>query len=122
MDFWENFWDLLWFTFWFYLVIAFVGVLFWIVGDLFRDKMLNGWFKALWIIGLVFLPIVGSLAYLIARGAGMAERNQRYTQAHHVHPAAGESPGDAITKARALLDAGSITSEEYELIKEGALT
>lgn len=127
MDFWENFWGLLWFTLWFYLVIVFVGVLFWIVGDLFRDKTLSGWFKALWVIGLVFLPIVGSLAYLIARGDGMAERNQKHVDNPHdarvtdVRSAAGVSPGDELTKARALFDAGNITAEEYELIKRRAL-
>lgn len=125
MDFWENFWGLLWFTCWFYVVISLVGVLFWVFGDLFRDKTLNGWFKALWVIGLLFLPGISLVVYLVARGNGMAERNEKYVNAR---PGAQAAPSrsldgvsDEIAKARALLEAGSITAEEYEHLKERAL-
>ena len=49
-------------------------VLFQIIGDLFRDKDLSGWWKALWIIFLIIFPFLAALIYLIARGRGMAER------------------------------------------------
>jgi hypothetical protein len=125
MDFWENFWGLLWFTCWFYVVISLVGVLFWVFGDLFRDKTLNGWFKALWVIGLLFLPGISLVVYLVARGSGMAERNEKHVNTRHGAQAApSRSPGgvsDEIAKAQALLEAGSITAEEYEHLKERAL-
>lgn len=128
MEFWENIWVLLWFTFWFCLIVSFVAVLFWVVGDLFRDRTLNGWLKALWVVGFIFLPFLGLLIYLIARGSGMAERNERYVnisqdaQASHIRSITGVSVSDEITQARALFDAGSITAEEYARIKEQALT
>ena len=49
-------------------------ILFQIIGDLFRDKELSGWLKALWIVALIVVPFLTALIYLIARGRGMAER------------------------------------------------
>ena len=49
---------------------AYIFMLVWIVIDLFRDQKLNGWFKALWIVFLVFVPFITALVYLIARGSG----------------------------------------------------
>jgi len=45
-----------------------------IIGDLFRDHQLSGWWKAVWILFLIFIPFVTALVYLIARGKGMADR------------------------------------------------
>ena len=70
MDFWDFFWLLVW-SFFF---IAYLIVLFQIVADLFRDRELSGWWKALWIVFLILLPVLTSLVYLVARGRGMAER------------------------------------------------
>src|SRR5258705_11244663 len=69
-----SFWDFLWFFFWTYIFISFIIILFQMFADLFRDRSLNGWAKALWIIFLVFVPFLGALIYLVVRGRGMAER------------------------------------------------
>ncbi len=127
MDIWTNFWDFFWFLFCFYALIAFLGALFSVYADLFRDKALGGWFKALWVVFLVFFPIISVLVYLIVRGSGMAARNQKQAeirqdaQAAYVRSLARSSISDEIATARTLLDAGSITSQEYELIKARAL-
>ncbi|GAA1496410.1 SHOCT domain-containing protein [Paeniglutamicibacter kerguelensis] len=128
MDFWTGFWDFFWFLFWIYAFMAVLLMLFSVVSDLFRDKALNGWLKAVWLVCLVFVPLISILVYLIARGDGMAARNQRQyiarqeAQSEYIRSAAGgASPSDEITKARALLDSGTITTEEYTLLKERAL-
>ena len=54
---------------------AFLYALFMVIGDLFRDHELSGWWKAVWIVFLVFVPFLSVLAYMIARGKGMAERS-----------------------------------------------
>ena len=75
MSFWENFWDIFW---WFFTACVFFAYLFGvfaIIGDLFRDHGLSGWWKAVWIFFLCFLPFVTLLVYLAARGDGMAERS-----------------------------------------------
>lgn len=66
-------------------------ILFHILGDLFRDKELSGWWKALWVIALIIFPFLTALIYLIARGRGMAERQagemQRAQAARLIHSA-----------------------------------
>ena len=129
MTFWENFWDLIWWFLWAFVFIAYLFALFAIIGDLFRDHKLSGWWKAVWIIFLIFLPFLTALVYLIARGNGMAERSQkeaRQVQAatdQYIRQTAGAaSPSDEIAKAKALLDSGTITQQEYEAIKAKALS
>ncbi|WP_169582570.1 MULTISPECIES: SHOCT domain-containing protein [Microbacterium] len=118
MDF---FWWLLW-GFWF---VAYIYVVIVIITDLFRDEKLNGWLKALWIIALVFVPFLTALVYVIARGSGMAERARaRYVSAPEVDdykPSASANPADDIAKAKALLDAGTISQGEFEALKSKAL-
>ncbi|PJJ65033.1 SHOCT domain-containing protein [Compostimonas suwonensis] len=122
-----GFWDFIWFIIVSFLFIAYLMVLFSIIGDLFRDHKLNGWWKALWIIFLIFVPLLTALVYLIARGRGMAERQQaavseakRDTDAY-IKTVAGSSPADEIAKAKALLDSGAITQAEYDHLKSVAL-
>jgi len=128
MNFWNNFWDLIWWFFWAFAFIAYLFALFAIIGDLFRDHKLNGWWKAVWIIFLIFVPFLTALIYLIARGRGMAERSARDAQAAqdaadaYIRQTAGAaSASDEIAKAKALLDAGTITQAEYDALKAKAL-
>jgi hypothetical protein len=122
-----GFWDFIWLFFWSFAFIAYLFALFAIIGDLFRDHKLNGWWKAVWIIFLLFVPFLTALVYLIARGAGMAERSQKEARQaqsaadDYIKSVAGSSPSDEIAKAKGLLDAGTITQDEYNLIKAKAL-
>lgn len=122
-----DFWDFFWLLVWSFFFIAYLMVLFQIIADLFRDKELSGWWKAVWIIFLIFLPVLTSLVYLIARGRGMAER-QLATVAQakqdtdtYIRQVAGTSPTDQIASAKALLDSGAITPEEFAHLKAKAL-
>lgn len=125
--FWGSFADIIW---WFLSIIVFVAylfVLFSIIMDVFRDHKLNGWFKAIWLIFLIFLPFVTAIVYLIARGRGMSRRSiesaqelQKAQQAY-IQSVAGSSPADEIAKAKALHDAGSISQAEYDTLKAKAL-
>lgn len=127
MEILSTIWDFFWVLIWIYAVIAFLTLLFSVVADLFRDETLSGWLKAAWLVFLVFVPFISILVYLIARGDGMADRGQRLAterreaQAEYIRSAAGVSISDEISKARALLDAGTISAEEYELIKQRTL-
>ena len=125
----DSFWDLFWWFFWVYVFIAYLMVLFSIVVDIFRDHSMNGWLKAVWIIFLVFVPFLTALVYLIARGKGMAERSGREVQQvrteqdAYIRNVAGasSSSSDEIAKAKALLDAGTISQGEFDTIKAKAL-
>ena len=125
----NSFWDLFWWFFWVYVFIAYLMVLFSIIADIFRDHSLNGWLKAVWVIFLVFFPFLGALVYLIARGRGMAERSGREVQQARTEQdayirnvaGASSSSSDEIAKAKALLDAGTISQSEFDTIKAKAL-
>ncbi|MEY9950941.1 SHOCT domain-containing protein [Leifsonia sp. EB34] len=127
MDFWNNFWNIIWLFFWSFAFIAYLFALFAIISDLFRDHKLNGWWKAVWILFLIFVPFLTALVYLIARGPGMAERSQKEARQvqqstdAYIREVASSSPSDEIAKAKALLDAGTITPEEFAHLKSVAL-
>jgi hypothetical protein len=124
----DSFWDFFWFIISFFLLMAYLMVLFQIITDLFRDRDTNGWVKAVWIFFLIFLPILTSLVYLIARGRQMTERNisavqaaQKDQEAYIRQVSASAAPADQIAQAKGLLDSGAISAEEYEQLKAKAL-
>jgi predicted PurR-regulated permease PerM len=127
--FWGSFWDIIWWFFTIFIFFAYLMVLFSIITDLFRDHKLSGWWKAVWIVFLLFFPIVTALVYLIARGRGMGQRSQAQAkqlqdaQAEYIKSVTGQasSPAEEIAKAKSLLDAGTITAAEYEALKAKAL-
>jgi Phospholipase_D-nuclease N-terminal/Short C-terminal domain len=123
-----SFWEFMWLIFVSFCFVAYLSVLFHIIVDLFRDPGTSGWVKAIWVVTLIFVPVVTSLVYLIARGKGMAERQtqrvemMRTQQEAYIRETAGHAtPADQITQARALLDQGAITPTEYERLKAQAL-
>src|SRR5215510_8057925 len=71
----------------FFLVI-WIWILITVLIDLFRDHELSGWWKAVWVFFLVFLPFITVLIYLIARGGGM--RNRAIAEQKHMQQASEE--------------------------------
>lgn len=124
----SDFWGFLWSAFVIFAFIAYLMVLFSIIGDLFRDRALNGWYKAIWIIFLVALPFLTALVYLIARGRGMAHRQAEQASAAkaateaYIKEAAGTGPASEIAQAKALLEAGTISEAEFDKLKKKALS
>jgi hypothetical protein len=124
----QNFWDIIWIVIWSFVFVAYLMVFFRILVDLFGDHELSGWFKAIWIIALIFVPFLTALIYLIARGRGMAERQmaaarqaQGQTDAYIQQVAGGKSPAENIADAKALLDSGAITQADFDKLKAKAL-
>jgi predicted ferric reductase len=127
MDFGDFFWLLIW-SFFF---VMYLMILFHIIGDLFRDDELSGWWKALWVVALIIFPFLTALIYLIARGKGMAERQsvdmQRARAANEAYirqvagNGSGSTPTDQIARAKNLLDSGAITPAEFDRLKAAAL-
>jgi predicted ferric reductase len=124
----NSFWDWFWLLVWTFFFVCYLMVLFQIIADLFRDRDLSGWWKAVWIIFLIIFPFLTAVIYLIARGQGMAERHAgevRRSQAaadQYIQSVAGRSnPAEEIASAKNLLDSGAITPEEFEKLKAKAL-
>jgi ABC-type multidrug transport system fused ATPase/permease subunit len=123
----SNFWDLIWLIVSSFIFISYLIILFQIVVDLFRDPDLGGGSRAIWIIGLIFLPFFTAIVYVLSRGKSMAERQRSTVQKarseteSYIREVAGKSPAEQISAAKALLDAGTITQEEYAKLKAKAL-
>ena len=119
---------LLW-SFWFFIWIAALMVWFRCLFDLFRDKSLSGWAKAGWSVLLIFVPWVGALIYLIARGRSMTERQMaevaemKAAQDQYIQEVAGTkaNPAAQIADAKSLLDSGAISQTEFDALKAKAL-
>ena len=126
MSFLSNLWDFLWMFLTIFVFIAYLMALFSIITDLFRDRALNGWAKAIWFIFLIFLPFLTALVYLIARGRGMGERQAaqvrevKQAQDDYIRQVAG-GPAAEIAEAKRLLDSGAITQAEFDSLKAKAL-
>jgi hypothetical protein len=111
--FWTIFIIFLW-VIWFWILIT-------IIIDLFRSHDLSGWAKALWFIFILFLPMIGVLVYLIARGGKMHEHAVRQAQQQeaefrsYVQQSAGsQTPADQLAQLADLRDRGVITDAEFD--------
>lgn len=126
LSFWSSIWDVIWWFLTIFVFVAYLMALFSIIGDLFRDRKLNGFAKAIWLLFLVFLPFLTALVYLIVRGKGMAERSVQQSQAarevtdEYIRSVAGGGAAE-IERAKSLLDSGAITAQEYQVLKQDAL-
>ena len=70
--FWTIFLVFLWVIWFWVLITVFI--------DIFRSHDLSGWGKALWFLFVLFIPLIGVLVYLIARGGSMQERAAQQAQ------------------------------------------
>ena len=119
--FWTIFEIFLWII-WFWILIT-------IFIDIFRSHDLNGWEKALWFLFVLFIPLIGVLVYLIARGGKMHERAVRDQQQQEQQfrtyvqeTASSATPADQLAKLADLRDRGAITPEEFEREKAKVLS
>ena len=123
----SNFWDLILLMISTFVFVAYLLIMFQIIVDLFRDHELGGGTKVLWILGLIFVPMITAIIYIIARGKGMATRQQASLQKAksdtetYIKGVAGKSPAADIADAKSLLDAGTISADEFAKLKAKAL-
>ena len=123
----SNFWDLIQLLFSTFVLIVYLLILFQIIGDLFRDSELGGGFKVLWMVGLIFIPGLTAIVYIVTRGRGMAERQRASLQRakadtdSYIRQISAKSPAEQIAEAKSLLDAGTINQDEFASLKAKAL-
>jgi hypothetical protein len=110
--FWTIFIIFLW-VIWFWILIT-------VFIDIFRSRDLSGGAKALWFIFVLFIPMIGVVVYLIARGGKMHQRAEREAQQDrefrsYVQETAGSAtPADQLAKLADLRDRGVISAEEFD--------
>ena len=116
----------------FFLWIAWLFLLFRIIIDIFRSQDLGGWGKAGWTILILFVPFLGVLIYVIARGSSMQERDMqqardsrqamdKYITETVKGAAPSTSPVDELTKLADLHKSGAINDDEFAAMKAKVL-
>lgn len=117
-----SFWDVIWAMFAFFFWFMFIWMFITVFADIFRRDDLSGWWKAIWIVFIVILPLIGILVYMIARPK-MTEQDKRMIAEaqEQQRRLAGYSPADEIAKASELREKGQITDAEFEEMKRRAL-
>jgi hypothetical protein len=110
-------WSTVVFFFWIVCIWMFIGIF----ADILRRDM-SGWAKAGWIVLIVFLPFLGILIYLIARPTPAAQYGSLMGEQRVRGAAAGGTAADQIAKAAQLHDEGRITADEFERLKQQALS
>jgi hypothetical protein len=111
------FWSMMIFFFW----VAWIVLLFKVIGDIFRNHSIGGFSKALWLLFVIVVPWLGVLIYLLANGDDMGRRSIAKQQASqdsvdsYIRETAGSGAGSAddLTKLATLRDSGVLTDEEF---------
>lgn len=115
--------DAFWTIFIIFLWVIWIWILVWVFIDIFRSQDLSGWAKALWFLFVLFIPLIGVVVYLIARGGSMNERAAQQARQQdqefrsYVQQAAADSPAntaDQLAKLADLRDRGVISAQEFE--------
>ena len=111
----------------FFAWLAWLWIVVTVLVDLFRRHDIGGWHKAAWVVFVIALPFLGVLIYLIGQHDGMRERSLSEAKAQkqefddYVREAAGGSAAE-IARGKELLDAGTISQQEFDAIKAKALS
>lgn len=107
-----------------FFFVIWIWILITILTDLFRDHELSGWWKAVWVLFLVFIPFLTALVYLIARGSGMRDRTIKAQAEAKQHfddyvrqQAHTGSAADELHKLNELKEKGALSDEEFEKAK-----
>ncbi len=117
---------LFWTMLWFFLFIVWIMAVFSVLIDIFRSHDMGGFAKALWVLFVIILPLLGVLIYLIARGDKMtqhavrdAEKQDQAMRAYIKDAAdtsggGGSSTADQVAQLAQLREQGVITEEQFE--------
>jgi hypothetical protein len=108
---------------WFFLLFIEVWLSISIFIDIFRSHDLKGWQKALWILFVLLIPLLGILVYFIVRGDQMRAHQiqaQQEAQAFREFQGGGSGGSSAVSDLSRLADLkrdGVITEAEFEELK-----
>ena len=118
MTFNDIFASMIVFFFWVMAIWIFIAVF----SDIFRRNDIHGWAKAGWIVLIFMIPFLGALIYIVARPRVTAQDVTYMARAEAASKAAASvSTADELAKLQQLKDAGTITAEEFDVLKQKAL-
>lgn len=110
-----------------FLWVAWLMLLFSIIADIFRSQM-GGFAKAIWLLVVIIVPLLGTLIYVLVNGDDMTNRSlaraqeqDQATQAYIQSAAGAPSTADEIAKLNDLHASGVLSDEEFQQQKAKAL-
>jgi membrane protein implicated in regulation of membrane protease activity len=116
----------------FFAFVIFIYLVFTLATDIFRSDDLSGLAKAAWLLFIVFIPVIGIFAYLIARGRSMRERadevrarrirEQEVAAAHMTAGQQGPTAADQLSRLADLRQRGVLSAEEFDQQKARVLS
>lgn len=116
--------NLLFGVFGLFLTVAFLWIFFTIVADIFRSRDLGGVGKAVWLLVLVLMPLLGALIYVAARGTSMADRYFDLAM-EQVSQLPQPAEPDVVTRLATISEmhkVGALTDDEYQRVKASLLS
>ena len=114
LTFWDIVWSMVVFFFWFMLIWVFIAV----IADIFRRNDISGGTKAIWLLAVIILPLLGCLIYMIMRPKVTAQDVQMAARAEAAQTAVSQvSTADELAKLQQLKDSGAISPAEFDALK-----
>jgi hypothetical protein len=116
--------EFLWSLLVIFFMVTYFMMLFHVIFDVFRRRDASGWKKAAWLVFLFCAPFIGLIAYMVTNPVGMAQRASQGVAgggSPYVADGAEAGPATEIGNAKALLDSGAISEDEYVQIKSRVL-
>jgi len=116
----------------FFAFVIFIFLVFTLATDIFRSDDLSGWAKAAWLVFILFIPFIGMLCYLIARGRSMRERadavrvqrmrEQEIISSHMTAQQQEPTAADQLSRLADLRQRGVLSAEEFDREKARVLS
>ena len=111
--------DLFWTFLMIFLFVVWIWIVISVLIDVFRNDM-SGGFKALWVLGIFLVPLIGVLVYLLVHGSemrmGQAAPQPRAPEDYmdYIHDVAGSSGStDELEKLAQLHTQGVLSDDEF---------
>jgi hypothetical protein len=114
--------DILWTMLIFFLWISWFWLAISVLASILRRSDLGGGAKTLWILFVLFIPLIGVFAYLVSNAGSIEQSSAARAQyAGNARSAVDGGAAAEIDTAKRLLDSGAITSAEFDTLKAKAL-
>lgn len=120
--------DIFWTMFLFFAWTLWIFLVVWILVDIFRSRDLSGWSKAGWTVLVIFVPLLGVLAYEIVHSDHLFSARDRATPDYPRIPDQAQarrsnrtSSASELSKLSDLHDRGVINDAEFQREKEKIL-
>src|SRR6187399_225670 len=106
--------NVMWSFFVVFVWISWIALVIGVLIDVFRHREMSGLQKAVWVVLVVLVPLIGVLCYLVVHGREMGRRN---SAEYAARGGSMSSTAEEIERAQSLRKAGAINDAEFQALK-----